>query len=104
LRPALVRSVYLNRGHTKARAEVTYGTSNLKVETRHLDLILANATDLAEMGLPQATRFDLDMTVVLPWCEEFFMPREGQTSPIIGHLNFAAVSQLETIKVLRRRK
>lgn len=101
-RPALVRSVYLNRAHTRARVAVTYGTSNQKLDTRPLDLLLANATDLAEMGLPQATRFDLDAAVVLPWCEEFFVPRAGQSSPIIGHLNFAAVSQLETLKVLRR--
>ncbi len=101
-RPALVRSVYLNKNHTRARVEVTYGTSNQKLDTRPLDLVLANATDLAEMGLPQATRFDLDATVTLPWCEEFFVPRPGQTSPIIGHLNYAGVSQLETLKVLRR--
>lgn len=101
-RPALVRSVLLNRDHTRARIEVTYGTSKLKVETRLLDLILANASDLAEMGLPQATRFDLDMTVTLPWAAEFFEPRAGQSTPILGHLNFAAISQLEALKVMRR--
>lgn len=65
-RPALVRSVFINKDHTKAQVEVTYGSSKLKTDTRLLDLILQNATDLAEMGLPQATRFDLDLTVRLP--------------------------------------
>jgi hypothetical protein len=101
-RLALVRSVYLNPTHTRARVEVTYGSSKLKADTRLLDLILANATDLAEMGLPQATRFDLDISVLLPWCEEFFEPSAGHRTPIIGHLNFTAVSQLETLKVMRR--
>jgi hypothetical protein len=74
----------------------------LKITTRVFDLILQNAADLAEMGLPQATRFELDLTVTLPWCAEFFEPRTGQRSPIIGHLNHAAIAQLETLKVLRR--
>jgi len=95
-------SCRLHKGHSRAGLEVTYGTSNLKLDVHTLDLIVANATDLAEMGLPQATRFDLDRTVTLPWCEEFFVPRAGQQSPIIGHLNFAAVSQLEALKVMRR--
>lgn len=102
-RPALVRSVFLNRAHTWARVEVTYGTSNTKNDTRLLDLIIQNATDLAEMGLPQATRFDLDRTVILPWSAEFFEPRAGYETPIIGHLNHSAVAQLEALKVLRRR-
>lgn len=102
-RPALVRSVLIDKSHTKLRVEVTYGTSVLKTDTRFLDLVIANATDLAEMCLPQATRFDLDCTVVLPWAEEFFVPRPGQPTPIIGHLNMAAISQLETLKVMRRK-
>lgn len=101
-RPALVRSVFLNKQHTRAQIEVTYGTSKLKQDARLLDLIIANATDLAEMQLPQATRFDLDVTLTLPWASEFFEPRPGQSSPIISHLNHAAVSQLETLKVMRR--
>lgn len=83
--PALVRSVFLNKQHTRARVEVTYGSSKLKVDDRPQDLILQNATDLAEMGLPQASRFDLDLSLQLPWAAEFFEARPGQRSPIIGH-------------------
>lgn len=103
-RPALVRSVYLDKPHTRAQVEVTYGSSQLKTDTRLLDPILQNATDLAEMGLPQATRFDLDLTLRLPWSTEFFEPRPGQQSPIIGHLNFPSISQLEALKVARRKR
>lgn len=102
-RPALVRAVQLDRTGSRARIEVTYGTSNLKVETRgDIDLLLANATELARMGLSQPTRFDLDRTATLPWAEEFFVAREGYQTPIIGHLSAEGCAQLEAIKVYRR--
>ena len=101
-RPALVRSLYLNKDHTRARIEVTFGTSNTKMHDRPYDLILSNATERAEMGLPQSTRFDLDRTAILPWAVEFFEPRAGHRTPIIGHLSSAAIAQLEALKVYRR--
>lgn len=101
-RPALVRAVLLDKTHTKARVEVTYGSSKLKADARPLDLILSNATHLAQMGLAQATRFDLDLTVTLPWASEFFEPRPGHATPIIGHLNQESIAQLEALKVVRR--
>jgi len=103
-RPALVRSIGLSKDHSRAELEVTYGTSNTKSDSRLLDLIIGNANELALMGLPQATRFDLDLTLWLPWCSEFFVPRPGQPTPVIGHLTQTTISQLETLKVLRRGK
>ena len=103
-RPALVRSVFLNPDHTKAMVEVTYGTSNTKSDERPFDLILANAAEMAMMGLPQATRFDLDRTLRLPWAREFFEPRRDRPTPVIGHLTHSAIAQLEALKVARRFK
>jgi hypothetical protein len=94
----------LNKDHSRAEIEVTYGTSKTKSDSRALlDLIVSNAAELALMGLPQATRFDLDLTIWLPWCSQFFIPRPGQPTPIMGHLTQTATMQLETLKVLRRK-
>jgi len=87
-RPALVRCVLLAQGHTHAFVEVTYGTSNLKIfQRRRVDLIIQNDSELCGMGLPQATRFDLERTVTLPWASEFFVGRTANQSPVIGHLS-----------------
>lgn len=102
-RPALVRSVLLNSTHTRARVEITYGTSNLKADLRPLDLIVQGPAELRAMGLPQPTRFDLDLTVVVPWASEFFEPLPGKRTPIVGHLTDAAIAQLEALKVVRRK-
>jgi hypothetical protein len=96
--------VRLSPDHQRAEVEVTYGTSKIKPGKRPLDLIVQNASELAAMGLPQVTRFDLDLTIWLPWCSEFFQPREGQQNPIIGRLTQTAIAQLETLKVLRRQR
>ena len=101
-RPALVRAVFLNRTHTRAQVEVTFGTSNTKSDERLYDLIVSNASERAVMGLAQATRFDLDRTVRLPWAKDFFQPHDGHNTPIIGHLTPAAIAQLEALKVTRR--
>jgi hypothetical protein len=66
--------------------EVAYGTS---VATKYSfrDLYIANAADMADAGLPQATIFQLDRTAVLPWSAEWFVPRTGEPTPVVGHLN-----------------
>lgn len=101
-RPGLVRCVLLNREHTKAAVEVCYGTSQLKKDRFPLDLFIENAAQLNLLGLPQATRFELDRTLQLPWASEFFGPRDGTKSPIIGRLTQDEVSQLETLKRIRK--
>jgi hypothetical protein len=97
-----VRAVELFHGHSKARVEVTFGTSKNVHETS-LDLIIANLEEMNVAGLFQNTRFKLDKTRKLPWAEEFFVAPEGKKSPIIGHLGSTSIAQLEAIKVLRRR-
>jgi hypothetical protein len=102
-RPALVRSVRVNKAGDKAAVEVTFGTSKIKEFERPLDLIIANCTEMNAAGLPQVTRFDLDRTLVLPWSREFFVPREGKKDPHIGSLLPTATAQLQALIVERRR-
>lgn len=87
LRPALVLSVLRQKTTGMIALRIAYGTSVLKLLQReHLDLIIQNATDLRLIGLPRATRFDLDNTVELPWCPPHFDTWAGYSSPIIGTL------------------
>lgn len=88
---------------TKLAVEVSYGTSQLRSDERPYDLVIANAEEMAAAGLPQATRFDLDKTVRLPWAREFFVPRDGARTPIIGHLHPRSREQLELLKGVRAR-
>lgn len=102
-RPALVRAVLLYAEHKRAAVEVSYGTSKIKA-VHNLDLQISNCEEMAAGGLPQATAFRLGRTVRLPWAKEFFSPREGCKTPIIGHLHVNSISQLEALKVMRRGK
>lgn len=102
-RPALVRAVALYANRTRLAVEVTYGTSQLKLDVRQHDLIISNAEEMSLAGLPQATRFDLDKTRWLPWAKEFFTPREGTKVPIVGHLHPKSCEQLELLKGVRAR-
>jgi hypothetical protein len=99
--PALVRAVDLYDQHTHARIELTFGTSK-KIYEGNLDLVISNVEEMNEAGLFQATRFKLDKTRWLPWAEEFFSPREGEQTCIIGRLGAGSLAQLEVLKVLRR--
>lgn len=101
-RPGLVRSVLLNKGQTKARVEVCYGTSQLKKDRFPFDLFIENASQLTLLGLPQATRFEIDRVLQLPWSAEFFEPRRGKKTPIIGRLTQDEIAQLETLKRIRK--
>lgn len=102
-RPALVRAVFLFAQQTRVVIEVTYGTSKIS-RLHQLDLIIANNEEMAAAGLPQATGFRLSRTIKLPWAAEYFYPREGCKTPIVGHLEQRTQMQLETLKVLRRGK
>jgi len=50
------------------------------------DLIIANLTDMTEMGLPQATVFQLQRLVTIPWAEEW-VGVLGNRGPSISTLN-----------------
>ncbi len=83
-RPALVRRVLRKDGNTFV--EVAYGTSNARRYSEQ-DLWIANYNDMREAGLPQATIFILDRTVILPWSEEWFSKRPDVSGPVVGHLS-----------------
>ena len=83
-RPGLVRQVKV-KDNKRAYVEVAYGTSKF-ASYSSTDLLIGNATDLGEMGLPQATVFQLGRTVTIPWAAEWVGTLDGH-GPSIGHLN-----------------
>lgn len=90
-RPALVFKVRHaeNPPGDKFNVLVAYGTSSLKTGSRTDDFIIANSATLDLLRLPQATRFDLDHMLWLPWARPFFCPRhmaDRFTTPTISVL------------------
>lgn len=84
---------------------IAYGTKNLKfVQRKNLDIIIQNTADLDAVGLPMATRFDLDERniVTLPWTEEFFGCWSGYPHPKIGALTEEYVKSYAYIMALRQ--
>lgn len=68
---------------------VAYGTSKLKVGKRPHDFVIGNQTLMDALRLPQATRFDLDNMLWLPWAREFFCsraPEERGATPTLSVL------------------
>jgi hypothetical protein len=87
LRPALVLSVLREKGTGRIALKVAYGTTVLKLMQRsQIDLIIQNAQDMRIMGLPRATRFDLDELATLPWCPPYFDCWPTYKTPVIGTL------------------
>lgn len=82
-RPALVRLVKVR--NNRAFVEVAYGTSKM-TNYSATDLIIANSSDLTEMGLPQMTVFQLKRIVTIPWAEEW-VGVLGDRGPTISRLN-----------------
>lgn len=87
-RPALVlKSRYAeNIPNDRFAVFVAYGTSKLKTNTRPHDFIISNFVTRRLCRLPQGTRFDLDSVLWLPWAKPYFVPREGDTTPVISTL------------------
>jgi hypothetical protein len=65
---------------------VVYGSSKLKSDKRPFDFSISNYGTRLICRLPQATRFDLDQVVWLPWAKPFFVPRENDSTPVISVL------------------
>ena len=89
LRPCLVLNVMQGDDSGSIACKVAYGTKNLKlVQREFLDLVIHNNSHLDEIGLPTATRFNLDPDnlVILPWGPEFFGCWKGYRHPKIGTL------------------
>jgi hypothetical protein len=103
-RPVLVRQRLIDIGTRRGALQIAYGTRNLKPEQRVLDLIITDPGTLDELGLSEATRFDLDHVITLPWCREFFGAPRGLPL-VIGSLraSAAAMTQLAQLKQLRDR-
>lgn len=103
LRPALVTNVLRDEGNQLYFCRVAYGTKNLKIIHRqHLDLIVQNAEHLVQMGLPLATRFDLDNIIELPWAVEFFGCWSGRSHPRIGSLTQDYIKEYAFLMIRRR--
>jgi hypothetical protein len=64
-------------------------------------LIIQNVTDLTQIGLARATRFDLDTTITLPWTNEFFSCWTGYRTPRIGALTEAYIKEYAFL-IMRR--
>lgn len=89
LRPCLVTHVFQDTETGDCACEIAYGAKNLKIlKRKDKDLIVQNFTDMQEVGIPIATRFDLDGSkrVVLRWDLENFQPWSGFQTPRIGRL------------------
>ena len=84
-RPALVRRCWRNEDGS-TYLQVVFGTSNRQSYSDY-DLYVANISDMADAGLPQATVFQLGKTAVIPWAEEWCIKRHDGSGPVIGQLN-----------------
>ncbi len=89
-RPGLVRQTMAKDG--RPYVEVCYGTSKYK-KYPACSLIIANLTDLVEIGLPQATVFNLEKTAIIPWSKEWVGHLDGR-GPSLGKLNQTNIERL----------
>lgn len=88
-RPCLVTAVYQDTESGGYACGIAFGTKSLKTHQRAaFDIIIVNSSDLDAMGLPMATRFDLDdgNRIVMKWEKGNFEPWGGYRSPRIGGL------------------
>lgn len=98
-RPGLVFAVRYAGKQPDGRfnVQIAYGTSKLKTGRRPHDFIIANAATLDVLRLPQATRFDLDNVLWLPWAKPYFAPRNQRdpfSTPTISVLPNSLQEQL----------
>ena len=104
-RPALVMKTAVAEERLTPEVRVMYGTSRLKREERPFDFFVTNFRDMEEAGLYQATRFDFDRRLWLPWAEEFFAPPNAKyRNPAIGHLSTNSMKLLEITLLQRHRR
>lgn len=102
-RPALVRNAALMDDDT-AEVEVVYGTTKLKLTSRHFDFVVSKASEMDACGLYRATRFDLDKSIWLPWTTDWFEVRHDYASPIIGSLTQEGIKMLQITAMVRQRR
>jgi len=77
-RPALILKVRYATQPPDGRfyVQTVYGTSKLKIGRRPNDFTISNFATLNVLRLPQATRFDLDNVLWLPWARPYFNGRK----------------------------
>ncbi|WP_156389145.1 type II toxin-antitoxin system PemK/MazF family toxin [Brevundimonas sp. Root1423] len=87
-RPALVLSVRFADNPPEQRhvVRVIYGTSKLKSDNRPYDFSIENYGTRLICRLPQATRFDLDQVLWLPWAKPYFVARDNHDTPVVSVL------------------
>jgi hypothetical protein len=106
MRPGLVITNALRGPEQYPVVQVIYGTSNTKMLQRSHDFFVTNYQEMYDAGLHQATRFDLDRILWLPWAVEFFKPiSTNYADPTIGHLSDRMMRRLgHTLTEHQRRK
>jgi hypothetical protein len=103
LRPVLVRATKCDMASNRTAIVASYGTTNLKIGRRdRIDLVIQNAAQLDRLGLPHATRFDLDVMQLLPWAHEFFAPPPHAETIVTGILDEEQINRF--LAKLRRRE
>jgi hypothetical protein len=87
MRPALILQTGLSDPGFCPEVRVVYGTSKLKKDKRRHDLFVENYQDKYDAGLFQATRFDLERIILLPWATDWFVsPGPHYPTPVMGSL------------------
>ena len=94
-RPALVRQAFADQDGNPW-VEVVYGTSKDPYSNSIIHFSIVTLAEMNVCGLKQATRFDLNRTMTLPWSQEFFECLPGKPTPIIGHMPEYEVKKLQT--------
>lgn len=85
-RPAVVLNVAHDPESDESEVQLIYGTTKLKMMKRREDFFISNLSDMDACGLTQATRFDLDTIMWIPWAAEWFDVLPGYDTPVIGNL------------------
>ena len=95
--PALVRGSERHPNEHRGALLVSLGTTKLDTNGKgQRDLIIQNAERLDQLDLPMAVRFDLDMTLWMPWASEFFQPPEHSFRVVAGPLIEAEKTRLRS--------
>lgn len=86
--PALVYATHRDPATGRGAVRIFYGHENLNLpQSMGWDLIIQNAERLDALDLPKAVRFNLGLSNLLPWAEEFFRPPAHSLHIIAGSLN-----------------
>jgi hypothetical protein len=94
-RPALVRQAFADQDGNPW-VMVVYGTSRDPYSNSLVHFSIVTLPEMNMCGLKQATRFDLNRAIKLPWSREFFECLSGKPTPIIGHMPDYEIRKLQT--------